>query len=320
MNFLSRLNHILEKCMPIITPFCLLFGILCPQVTGKFLPYVTILFAFMTFQGSLGSDFQQIAQIFRHPLPIFTIFVLLHIWIPLTAKGIGSLLFGFDQNLVAGIVLEYVIPTGIVSFMWVSIYHGNGALTLSMILVDTILAPLVIPFSLKILLGTSVQIDAGQMMKDMAVMIAVPAIVGTTVNHFSHGKVNTEVKPILAPFSKIALIFVVSGNSSRVSVFVRHLNPVLVGVAGLILCLAASGYFWGWLAAKLLHQPHDTLVSMAYNSGMRNISAGAVIAGAYFPAEVMFPVMIGTLFQQVLAAICGSILSRKPKAFKETVE
>lgn len=41
---------------------------------------------------------------------------------------------------------------------------------------------------------------------------------------------------------------------------------------------------------------------MIYGSGMRNISAGAVIAGAYFPAETLFPVMIGTLFQQILAA------------------
>ena len=28
---------------------------------------------------------------------------------------------------------------------------------------------------------------------------------------------------------------------------------------------------------------------MIYGSGMRNISAGAVIAGAYFPAETLFP-------------------------------
>ena len=50
---------------------------------------------------------------------------------------------------------------------------------------------------------------------------------------------------------------------------------------------------------------------MIYGSGMRNISAGAVIAGAYFPAECLFPVMIGTLFQQVLAALFGKLLAQK---------
>ena len=79
----------------------------------------------------------------------------------------------------------------------------------------------------------------------------------------------------------------------------------------LILCISASGYLWGILAAKVLHQSKDTLVSMAYNSGMRNISAGAVLAGAYFPPAVMFPVMIGTLFQQVLAALYGTWFNKK---------
>jgi len=35
-----------------------------------------------------------------------------------------------------------------------------------------------------------------------------------------------------------------------------------------------------------------------------------VIAGAYFPAETLFPVMIGTLFQQILAAFYGSMMRR----------
>ena len=51
---------------------------------------------------------------------------------------------------------------------------------------------------------------------------------------------------------------------------------------------------------------------MTYLCGMRNIPAGAVIAGEYFPGEVMFPVVIGTLFQQVLAAAFGSLLRRLP--------
>ena len=50
---------------------------------------------------------------------------------------------------------------------------------------------------------------------------------------------------------------------------------------------------------------------MMYGTGMRNISAGAVIAATYFPGEVMFPVMIGTLFQQVLAALFGKLLAQK---------
>ena len=76
-------------------------------------------------------------------------------------------------------------------------------------------------------------------------------------------------------------------------------------------CLAASGYALGWFVAYIFRKDRSTAVSMMYGTGMRNISAGAVIAAAYFPGEVMFPVMIGTLFQQVLAALFGKLLAQK---------
>lgn len=311
MKNLSNLNRFLDKCMPILTPTALVLGVLFPQVTGRFLPYVIGFFAFMTFQGSLDSDFRQLKKVFCNLLPLIVTLGMLHIWIPCLARFLGGVFFGFNPNLVAGIVLEYIVPTGIVSFMWVNIYKGNGSLTLSIILLDTLLAPIIVPASLKVLLGTSVQMDTIGMMKDMLLMVAVPAVAGITINQLSHGNANKRVKPALAPFGKAALFLVVSGNSSRVAPYIRHLTPTLVGVAVLILCISASGYLWGILAAKVLHQSKDTLVSMAYNSGMRNISAGAVLAGAYFPPAVMFPVMIGTLFQQVLAALYGTWFNKK---------
>jgi predicted Na+-dependent transporter len=43
---------------------------------------------------------------------------------------------------------------------------------------------------------------------------------------------------------------------------------------------------------------------------MRNISAGAVIAITYFPAAVAVPVVVGMLFQQILASLNGYFLNR----------
>ena len=115
----------------------------------------------------------------------------------------------------------------------------------------------------------------------------------------------------LAPFSKLTLIFVVTSNSSKVAPYIRDMNMQRVKVALAILVLAASGYALGWFVAYIFRKDRSTAVSMMYGTGMRNISAGAVIAAAYFPGEVMFPVMIGTLFQQVLAALFGKLLAQK---------
>lgn len=56
---------------------------------------------------------------------------------------------------------------------------------------------------------------------------------------------------------------------------------------------------------------YATTLAVTVNGGMRNISAGAVLALRYFPGEVMFPVMIGTLFQQILVANAVNILHKK---------
>lgn len=49
---------------------------------------------------------------------------------------------------------------------------------------------------------------------------------------------------------------------------------------------------------------------MSFDCGLRNISSGAVIASQYFPGEVVYPVMCGTMFQQMLAALFGKVIER----------
>ena len=149
------------------------------------------------------------------------------------------------------------------------------------------------------------------MMRELIFMVALPAVVAMVLNQITDGKVMETWPGKLAPFSKLALIFVVTSNSSKVAPYIRDMNMQRVKVALAILVLAASGYALGWFVAYIFRKDRSTGVSMMYGTGMRNISAGAVIAAAYFPGEVMFPVMIGTLFQQVLAALFGKLLAQK---------
>ncbi|MNO06147.1 hypothetical protein D3C81_2278000 [compost metagenome] len=43
---------------------------------------------------------------------------------------------------------------------------------------------------------------------------------------------------------------------------------------------------------------------------MRNMNAGTVLAISYFPAAVAVPVIMCSLFQQILASIYAQLLSR----------
>ncbi len=308
---MQRFNTFIEKWMALVTPLCLLFGVLFPGLTSRGLPYVPLVFAFITFTGGLKSSFGDIAAILRRPLPLLLTMAVLRILVPCLAWATGMLFFRNDPALVTGMVLEFLVPCAVVSLMWISIYDGNSPLSLSLVILDTVLAPFTIPFTLKLLLGSSVQMDAASMMEQLLFMIALPAIAAMCCNQFSRGAAKQRWPSRLAPYSKLCLIFVVSCNASKVAPYIREMNLQRALVALCILLLAALGYAIGWAAACLTHQPRDLTVSMIYGSGMRNISAGAVIAGAYFPGETMFPVMIGTLFQQVLAAGYGMGIQRR---------
>lgn len=310
MDAWKRLGGFIGSHMAVVSPVCVAFGVLFPQVDLVLRPFVTPFFAFMTFQSALSNTVGNLARTARHPAPMLVALVLATVVMPCVACALATALFGSNPNLVCGIVLEYSVPVAVVAAMWTNMLGGDPALTLATILVSTVAAPVTIPLTLHVLLGQTVEIDAARMVGEMAVSIALPALAGTLANDLSHGRAARELSPVIAPAAKIALVLVILSNSTGVAPYVRHLTPTLVAVAVFIAAFATCGYALGLLAARVLRCPDDQAASMTFLVGMRNISAGAVIAGEYFPGEVMFPVVIGTLFQQVLAASFGSLLRR----------
>ena len=315
MRFADSLNRLTGKWMPLIVLLCLAVGVVFSGPLGHLTFLVPYVFAIMTFSGAVKSSFRQMAQIARRPLPLAVSFVIIHALIPLLALAAGKILFSGSQDLISGTVLEYVVPSAVSSVMWCSVSGGDMSLTLCIILTDTLTAPLLVPLSLRLLIGSNAQVDVSGMMLDLVWMVVVPALLAMLLNQFSHGRAGEKLSPVLAPYGKLALIFIITVNSTRIAPFVRRFSLLQLEVIAAIFVLATCGYAGGWLAARLLREDRAAAASMTFGCGMRNISAGAVIAAAYFPAEVMGPVMAGTLFQQALAGTFSYLLTknRKPK-------
>lgn len=305
---LNGFNQYIQKRMAFITPICLILGVCFSDIAKHGLPLVPWVFAFMTFAGALKSSFRDVANVFRTPKVLLVSLAVIHIFVPCIACGLGHLIFPDNANLIAGMVLEFSVPTAVSGLMWITVYDGNSPLSLSLVVIDTILAPFAIPVALQLLLGSRITMDVGEMMSDLIFMVAIPAIAAMCLNQISKGKVKETWPSKLAPFSKLALMYVVTCNSSKIAPYVKSMNAERILVTLVILVLAAGGYVLGGFVARIMKQDQETTVSLIYGIGMRNISTGAVIAAAYFPGEVVFPVMIGTLFQQVLAATFGKVL------------
>ena len=59
---LKRANAWIEKWIAFVTPTCLLLGVLFPEIAGRGVAYVPVVFAFMTFTGALKSSFKDIGK------------------------------------------------------------------------------------------------------------------------------------------------------------------------------------------------------------------------------------------------------------------
>lgn len=307
---LQKLNRVLGRVMPLLTPTSVVLGVLLSQFLNGYEWAVPWIFAFITFAGSLSANFQSLRHALSHPLPMILALFVLHIFMPLFAWGSGHLIFKGDPLTITGLTLAVVIPTGITSLIWAAMYKGNVGLTLSIILVDTVLSPLIVPLSLSLLAGAQVHMDVWGMMKGLIVMVVIPSFLGMLFNQMSSPERTASVSSALSPFSKLYLMAVIAINSSAIAPYFKSIDLRFAGIAVTVFFIALTGYAAAWLIGKMMKRRQEEIVSLIFTGGMRNISAGAVLAVTFFPSQVAVPVVIGMLFQQILAALFGYMLNR----------
>ena len=322
MSPLEKLDTFLGKHMAVLIVAFVLVGITFPDIFSPINDYTMALFAFLTFANSLGGGFREMADVARRPLPVVVIFAILHVVMPLLAMAAGELLFPEAPLFTTGLVLEYAIPTGVASLLWVSIGRGNTSMCLSVVLLDTLLAPFVIPLTLRVLLGSVVEMDTASMVGNLMIMVAIPALLAMTLFQMTRGRVAATVKPRLAPFAKLTMLVLVLANATGCAPFLRDITPTLVKLICAVFALCLLGFFLGYQAARLLKADFPTAVTMSLNSGIRNIAAGSVLAIAYFPGDVLFPVAFSPLFLQATTAVIVKILhaTKTGKAFLQQGE
>ncbi|MEY8750175.1 bile acid:sodium symporter family protein [Alkalicoccobacillus gibsonii] len=309
---LEMTNRVLERALPFLTPVAVVLGVLLSSFAQTIVFMVPFLFSYITFASSVAISPKDVRNVIRYPVPILVSMLILQIIMPLIAFGVGHLFFPGNIETTTGLLLAFAIPTGVVTLMWVSIYEGSRSLTLAIILINTILSPFVVPLTLTVFIGNQITLDTWGVMSGLIMMVILPSALGIFVNYLRKGKVITLSKS-MAPFAKLCLLTVIVLNASVAAPYLSRVDGFVISVFLVVLGLATAGYVLGLVFSKWLGFSNATMISMMYNCGMRNIGVGAAIAVVYFPPAVTLPVIMGTLFQQILAALFGKIVSNRMK-------
>ncbi|GHV96321.1 hypothetical protein AGMMS50293_26410 [Spirochaetia bacterium] len=304
----NGINRGLERLMPIIPPLAVVMGFLLPHIFIHLRPLITLLFGLMTYSGALKLRTREFGSVIRHPMPMILCFISIHVIMPLIAMLVSSLFFKGDSDTIAGFILLYSGPTAVSGFIWVSMFRGDPALCLTLILLDTMLAPLVIPGTVSILMGTKVTINMTGIAVSLCLMVVIPTILGVATNELSRGKIPSLVTPYLSPLSKICLAGVIAANSAPIARQLHFDEPRIWGIAALCILLAIISYMLSKLTGIAGRMNPEKQVSIFFAGGLRNISAVTTIAVDFFAQGAVLPALLGIMFQQTLAAVMGRLL------------
>lgn len=290
--------------MAVLTPLSLLIGVMFDQIGQTFIGWIPFVFALMTFISGLNIRMRDAKVFVEHPKTILICIAFLHILMPVWAYFLAELFFD-NHLLTIGFVLAVAVPTGVTSMIWITVSKGNVPLGLAIVLIDTLLAPFVMPSIVQLVVGNEMEIATNSIIIDMIWMIVLPSLAGIAVNELTKGSFPKKYSQVLAPISKFCLFFIVLVNSSVVAPYLKNLNAEIIKIIIVVLCLSVSGYLFAAIFARLFWQDRAIGTTFIFNAGMRNIAAGVVVATTYFPAKAVLPVVLGMLFQQVLASFAS---------------
>ena len=307
-----KLNKKFEKIMAFITPTAVLIALIFGKYFVPLKPLVNILFGLMTFFGAMKISAEDMKAAFKKPLFIVAYVIASFLIMPLFAQLISKTLFSNSIIVGSGYNLVRAVPTAVVGSVWATMFNGNLAVSLAILLIDTLLAPAITPFMLKIYTGTAVQLDTFGMMKSLCFMVVIPFILGIVFNHFFKKQIKETIGPITNPISKILFFGEIIINVSQVSqriVSEASWDYALVIVAALILSIL--GFVTGHVISRVMRLQNKEDVSITFAVALRNTNAALVLAIGFLPEIAALPIIFSIVIQQTLAAIMGKVIFKE---------
>lgn len=312
LNYLANANRWLGQKMFFITVIALLLGfnVQLPQFLVAH-NVTVILFVYLTFITSLDIHFGDIIKIMKRPALPLGMLILIHGIIPFVAWVIGCAFFPNDLYIRMGLLISSAIPVGVTSIVWTGIAGGDVVLALVVVMLDTLLSPLILPAFFAIVMKQSIEINYVQMIGELILMVAVPSILAMALNTLTKEKVEVFSHSIGGLTAKIGVFLIILINTAIIAPEVIWGFSILK-LLFVILLIMLSSYLIGFLSSNVLKIKHrGTMISMIFNTGMRNINFGFILALTYFPTAVGIPVILASVFNQPLASIVSWIFNRK---------
>ncbi|WP_027177461.1 bile acid:sodium symporter family protein [Maridesulfovibrio bastinii] len=230
---------------------------------------------------------------------------------PLLAVGLSSLL-SLPPDAVIGMVVVGSCPGGTASNVISHIAKANVALSVTITLVSTCLAPILTPAVIYLVLNQRVEIAFLPMVESVFWIVVFPLVDGLVIRRILRRHIDSVVYvfPSISIIVISMLIACIMGlNHDMLSTF-----PVLVFIAVALHNL--GGLALGYGAARLARLSHKDSITLAIEVGMQNSGLGVALASKYFTAASALPGAVFSLWHNISGVCLANRFRRVVEAEK----
>ncbi|WP_273714229.1 bile acid:sodium symporter family protein [Leuconostoc mesenteroides] len=308
MNTIKSLSKFLTKYFAFFVILVALLAIFIPGpgttlATTKVgnLSAVSILLMIVLFGMGITltpNDFKRVA---RNPLQVILGTIAHYVIMPFIAFLLVHL-FGLTGAAAVGVILVGSAPSGTSSNVMSFLSGGDVALDVSIGLLSTLLAPVMIPTLLKLLAGKWVNVPFSSMFFSAFQIVVIPIVLGIIVHTIfkEHVQKVIEIMPLISQVAILVIILAVLSANSKTILAVSTL--ILVPV---IILHNLLGYLLGYGFSKLMKMDTPQQKAITFEVGMQDSALASTLAISFFePASAIAAVMFS-----VWHNISGSVLA-----------
>ena len=306
MQFLEKLSNFISKYMAVFVILVAAIALFQPWTFKWAAPNIAMLLGIVMFGMGTTLRLRDFRLVFQRPKDVFVGALAQFTIMPglawLLAKG-----FGLPPELAAGVILVGTCPGGTSSNVMTYLARGDVALSVSMTMTTTILAPVVTPLLTWWLAGAWVDISLSAMMMSIVKVVIVPIVGGILVNSLFGNVVQKYVK-LLPLISVVAIVLIVGGVVAVSSQRIMETGALIMLVVMLHNLL---GYALGFGIAKALRMDIAKVKAISIEVGMQNSGLATSLAMMHFGAAAAIPGAIFSVWHNISGSLAANYLASR---------
>ncbi|WP_119328987.1 bile acid:sodium symporter family protein [Cysteiniphilum halobium] len=307
-------NYAVIKSFSIIVICGALVALCLPDIFTPLKALIPLFLGIIMFLVGINVTLKNMQQIIKIKGRFVVMIVLKSFVIALIAYMIGRIL-QLDSYALIGLVIVGACPGGTASNVMSLLSKANLALTVSLTLVTTLLAPIVMPSILYLFLHKTVTIPWVGILTTTFMIVVLPILAGILFQRYVALKPHTLNRVSLLAIITIVIVVMIVVALNKEALF--HVSLKLC-VAVVLLHILASAV--GYLLGKLLNLDHQSALALLFEFSILDVGLGIVIAILFFGKLAAIAGTLYAVWQNIAGPILVSLLSGvKQNQMAETV-